>query len=303
MSGTAGEGGEESYYEKRRGKAKQPHWKSQPHYMERIRAMELTIGCTTRPYNMLSFPEACERIAAAGYTDVAGFAHGGKVPVRSDSTAEEIAAARRAAEAAGLVPSMLIGRTQLNLGLEAAVEDYRRLIDHAAELGVTWLLDGGTSDEARFDDYYELMRRCASHAQDVDINITLKPHGGITLTAEDLLVAYDKVHHPAFGICYDPGNILYYTKGERRPETDAAKIAPKVTTGIIKDCVIVDGKPDVMVTPGEGLVDFETVLGDLVRGGFRGPLYVECVGGKQLEEIHRNVTSTLGFVRGILAKL
>jgi len=262
--------------------------------------MQLTLGCTTRPYNFLSFAEACERIAEAGYTDVAVFAHERQVPVRSDSTAAEIAAAR---ESAGVVPSMLIGRTQLNLGLEAAVEDYRKLIDHTAELGTTWLLDCGTSDEARFEDHYELMRRCAPHAQDVGVNITLKPHGGITLTVEGLLTAYEKVAHPAFGLCYDPGNIIYYTKGEHRPESDAAKVAPKTTTGIIKDCVVVDGKPDVVVTPGEGLVDFDKVLGDLVRGGFRGPLYVECVGGKEPEEIHRNVTSTLGFVKGILAKL
>ena len=265
--------------------------------------MQLTIGCTTRPYNMLSFAEACERIAEAGYTDVAAFRTSDEVPVRSDSTPEEIAAARKAAADAGLAPSMLIGRTQLNLGLEAAVEDYRRLIDHAAQLGTRWLLDCGTGDEARFDDYYELMRRCAPHAQDAGVNITLKPHGGITLTAEDLLAAYNKVQHPAFGLCYDPGNIIYYTKGERRPETDVAEVAAKVTTGIIKDCVVVDGKPDVVVTPGEGLVDFEKVLGGLVRGGFRGPLYVECVGGKELEEIHQNVKSTLGFVKGVLADL
>jgi sugar phosphate isomerase/epimerase len=67
--------------------------------------------------------------------------------------------------------------------------------------------------------------------------------------------------------------------------------------------VVEDGKPDVMVTAGEGLVDFDKVLSGLVAGGFRGPLYVECVGGKELEEIDRNVKSTLGFVKDILAGL
>jgi sugar phosphate isomerase/epimerase len=56
-----------------------------------------------------------------------------------------------------------------------------------------------------------------------------------------------------------------------------------------------------MVTPGEGLVDFEKVLGGLVVGGFDGPLYVECVGGKTVDEIDRNVKSTLKFVSDILA--
>ena len=85
------------------------------------------------------------------------------------------------------------------------------------------------------------------------------------------------------------------------PETDVAVAAPKVTTTIIKDCVVEEGVPDVMVTPGEGLVDFETVLNGLVSGGFEGPLYVECVGGTTVDEINRNTKATLKFVSDILA--
>ena len=270
--------------------------------------MELVLGCTTRPYNFLSFAEACEHIAAAGYTDVAVFANkrddGSRaVPVRADSTAKEIAAARKAAADAGVVPSMVIGSTNLALELDAAVDNYKKLIDNVAELGTTWLLDCGTGKEELYDKYYELMKRSAPHAGEMGVNITLKPHGGITLTVEGLTYAYNTVNNPAFGICFDPGNIIYYTKGEMRPETDVDKVAPMVTTGIIKDCVVENGKPDVMVTPGEGLVDFEKVLAGLINGGFDGPLYVECVGGKELDEIDKNVKSTHGFVENILAKL
>ena len=265
--------------------------------------MEHTIGCTSRPYSQLGYEEAYEHIAAAGYTDVAVFANGGQVPVRSDSTSAEVTAVRQAAADAGVVPSMLIGGTKLDLGLEAAVEDYQRLIDHAADLGTTWLLDCGTGKEEHFEDYFELMRRAAPHAEKAGVHITMKPHGGISLTSEDLLEAWKKVDHPAFAICYDPGNIVYYTSGERRPEADVDKVAPKVSTGIIKDCVVKDGVPDVMVTPGDGLVDFSVVLGKLERGGFRGPYYVECVGGEALSQIDRDAAFTLGYVKGILAGL
>jgi sugar phosphate isomerase/epimerase len=263
--------------------------------------MTHTIGCTTRPYSSLTFAEACEHIAAAGYTDVAVFANAGSTPVSSDSTQAEIAETRKAAADAGLTPSMLIGGTKLNLGVDAAVADYKRLIDNTAALGTKWLLDCGTGNEAHYNDYYELMRQAAPHAASAGVNITLKPHGGITLTIEDLLKAYEAVNHPAFGLCYDPGNIVYYTKGELRPEPAAKSIAPKVSTVIIKDCAVNDGKPDVAITPGEGLVDFEKVLGGLVSGGFTGPLYVECVGGKAVDEIDANVKSTLKFVSDILA--
>ncbi len=59
--------------------------------------MEMIIGCTTRPYNQQSYTEAFARIGVAGYTDVAIFANEGQQPVRSDSTANEVAAVRAAA--------------------------------------------------------------------------------------------------------------------------------------------------------------------------------------------------------------
>ena len=265
--------------------------------------MEWTIGSTSRPYAKLSYQEAYERIAAAGYTDLAVFGNTGQVPVRAESTAGEVASVRKAAADAGLVPSMLIGGTRLNLGIEAAVDDYKRLIDNAAELGTTWLLDCGTGKEEDYEDYFELMRQAAPHAEQAGVQITMKPHGGISLTTRDLLAADEKVGHPAFGICYDPGNIIYYTRGEMRPETDVEKVVPRVTTAIIKDCVVEDGEPDVMVTAGDGLVDFPVLLGKMVERGFSGPFYVECVGGEEIPQIDRNLAFTLGYVKGILAEL
>lgn len=265
--------------------------------------MKLTIGCATRPYSACSFAEACEHIAVAGYTDVAVFANKGKVSIRSDSTSQEIADTRKAAADSGLAPSLLIGGLKLQLGLSAAVEDYKKLIANTALLGAKWLLDGGTSNKEHYEIYYEAMCQAAPYAQQAGISITLKPHGGITLTIEDLIKAYEKVNHPAFGISYDPGNIIYYTKGELRPEPQIDSIAPKVNTGIIKDCIVKDGVPEVMITPGEGFVDFQKVLLGLVRGGFRGPLYVECLGGKDLDELDKSAKATREFISGILEKL
>ncbi|MBN1582360.1 MAG: sugar phosphate isomerase/epimerase [Anaerolineae bacterium] len=260
----------------------------------------IRIGCTTRPYAAVSFQEACQRIAATGYTDVAVFSGMGVEP---DSSREEVLVARAIAQDAGLAPSMLLARAPLELGLKEAVAAYKGLIDSAVTLGAAWLLDLGTGNEAFYEDYYVLMRQVAPYAQQAGVQITLKPHGGITLTNDELIAAYHKVDHPAFGICYDPGNIIYYTKGQERPETHIARVAPLVKTGIIKDCIVRDGKPDVMITPGEGWVDFDAVLSGLVKGGFDGPLYVECVGGESIDEIDRNVRRTLTFVRDILSRL
>jgi sugar phosphate isomerase/epimerase len=260
--------------------------------------MEWTIGCTTRPFGDVPLADACRRIAAAGYTDVALFSG-----VDDESSPEEVSAARQVALDAGLRPSLLLARARLEQGLDGAATAYVQLIDNAVALGAQWLLDLGTAQEALYGRYLSLMRVVAPYAQEAGVQIAVKPHGGITTTTDDLIAVHRQVDHPSYGICYDPGNIVYYTRGAERPRTYIDRVAPLVTTCIIKDCTIRDGERDVMITPGEGWVDFEAVLGGLVRGGFRGPLYVECVGGQSVQEIDHNVQATRAFVREILDRL
>lgn len=260
-------------------------------------------GCTTRPHNKLPFEEACTRIAHAGFTDVALFGSAGEMLVRGDSTDDEMATRRGQAEAAGLKPSMVMGVAGLWEGLETATANYTRIVECAGKLGADWIMDCGTRKEEHFEDYYELMRRVAPVAQDLGVKITLKPHGGVSMTAEDMLRARDAIDHPGFGLCYDAGNTLYYTKGELKPEEDVKVLASDVDVFIVKDFKLVDGEPEVMVTAGDGEVDFVSVLGTLVKAGFDGPMYVECVGSTEPDAIDRDVAFTLGYVKGILAAL
>jgi hypothetical protein len=41
----------------------------------------------------------------------------------------------------------------------------------------------------------------------------------------------------------------------------------------------------------------------MVGGGFAGPVYVECVGSKELDDVDRDIAFTLGYVKGILSAL
>ena len=261
---------------------------------------EHAMGSTTRPYNQLAFAEACERIATAGYSDVAVFAHNREMPVDSSSSSDQVAAARRAAADAGLIPSMLLGRTHLERGLDAATDDYKQLIDNAAALGCQWILELGTGKQEQYEDYPKLMRAVADHAQSVGIGISLKPHGGISLTAQELVDLHDRVEHPAFRISYDPGNIIYYTKGEVRPEEEVEQIASRTSTLIIKDCSLDGDQPDVMVTAGDGLVDFPFVIDKMREGGFRGPMYVECVGSTEPDDVVADLKRTHAYITGLI---
>ncbi|MEE2753110.1 MAG: TIM barrel protein [Candidatus Latescibacterota bacterium] len=254
------------------------------------------IGSTTRPYNQLGFSEACVRIVKAGYSDIAVFAHGRKIPVDSGSTAEQVSLARAAVADAGVDASMILGRTHLELGLNAAIGDYKKLIDNVQSLGVKWILELGTGKQEQYADYPRLMQAVAEHADSAGIGISLKPHGGISLTAKELIDLHDQVGHPAFRISYDPGNIIYYTKGEIRPESEVEMVASRTSTLIIKDCSLDGDNPNVMVTAGEGLVDFPFVIEKMQAGGFVGPMYVECVGSTDPDDVDADLKRTHAFI-------
>ena len=262
---------------------------------------EHVIGCTTRPHGKLSFEEACRRIAASGFSDVALFGNEGTMLVRGDSTDEEIAGRKAQAEAARLRPSMAMGVAGLWEGLETSTRNYTRIVECAGKLGADWIMDCGTGKEEHFEDYYTLMREMAPLAQEAGVKIVLKAHGGISMNGADMLRVRDRVDHPSFGLCYDPGNTFYYTKGELKPEDDVKTVAGDIDVVIIKDFLMVDGKPEVAVTAGDGRVDFASVLGSLMSAGFDGPMYVECVGSTEPDAIDRDIAFTLGYVRGILA--
>lgn len=265
---------------------------------------ELILGATTRPCNMLPVEEAFDHIAAAGFKHIALFRHKGGRPIDADSSPEDVAHVRRLAEDRGLTISMLLGGMGVDGDFDAAVDAYCRVLDNAAALGASWVLDCGCMTPQKTPEYIRRMARAAEHAERAGVCITLKPHGGLGLTAKGLLDTWRAVNHPAFTLCYDPGNIIYYTAGELRPETDVIELAPHVSVVIIKDCTVrAEGKPDVQVTPGDGLVDFPAVLGTLRAAGFAGPCYLECVGSTSFPAIDRDLAFSLGYIRGILEGL
>jgi sugar phosphate isomerase/epimerase len=158
----------------------------------------------------------------------------------------------------------------------------------------------GTDDEAKYEDWYTATERCLDHAQQQGVTLVLKAHGGISALAEDLLRALDRLNHPTFGICYDPGNIYHYT-GERAEE-DLPKVSAHVKAMCIKD--IVGGKGgDVMITPGAGMVDFPRIFTTLSEASFSGPCWVECLGGATLDEINEEAAKTRRYINDVISAI
>ncbi|NQV35147.1 MAG: sugar phosphate isomerase/epimerase, partial [Phycisphaeraceae bacterium] len=108
----------------------------------------------------------------------------------------------------------------------------------------------------------------------------------------------EQVGHPNFRLWYDPGNIYYYSDGQRDPVTDAADVDGLVVGMSVKDFL---PPKDVLVTPGHGQVKFKAVMGRLKQGGFRqGPLVVECLHVGDLEHLHAEALKARQFIETLV---
>jgi len=116
-------------------------------------------------------------------------------------------------------------------------------------------------------------------------------------TTHDTIASWKKVNHQNFKICYDAGNLLYYA-GED-PLAHIKEIAPIVAGMCIKD-EVGGQRGDVMITPGDGDVDFYGVFAALREAGFAGPCVVECTSGTTLEEVNTEAKRAYQFISRVL---
>jgi hydroxypyruvate isomerase len=149
------------------------------------------------------------------------------------------------------------------------------LVDYCALCACQNLLLGGTTDEKLVQPYYKVVAECCDYAASKGVGLSVKPHGGQNSTGPQCRKLIDQVGHQNFRLWYDPGNIYYYSDGKLDPADDAATVDGLVVGMSVKDFV---PPKEVMVTPGDGRVNFPAVFGILQKGGFtRGPLIVECL--------------------------
>ena len=213
----------------------------------------------------------------------------GGLPFGSSTlTPELLQSVKTSLDEAGLKISTLL---VLMSGVESIdpVKRYRLVIDQAASLGVSFLIDFGLHDPEEYDGYVALMRTVAPYAQAKGLAISMKLHATLNCSPSTILDRFVAIHeaidHPAFGLCMDPGNIIYFTAPKNQPEgadsqhrlptEGLVEVAHRFNTMIIKDCVIGPtpgeveepersanpvGTPDVIINPGTGLVDFHAVL-------------------------------------------
>jgi sugar phosphate isomerase/epimerase len=236
------------------------------------------IGCYTRPWGQYDYRVALDAIAEAGFKYAGLMTTKSKTSlvISASTTLEEAERVGEEVKKRGLaVPSLYGGGIPVEKSLKAGIEGLKKLINNCAACGAKNLLMGGTGNEKLYKTYYKAIAECCDYAAEKGIGISVKPHGGLNATGPHCRKTIEMVGHRNFRIWYDPGNILYYSNGELDPVADAATVDGLVVGMCIKDY---RHPKDVLVTPGNGKVNFPAVLARLKKGGFtRGPLVVECL--------------------------
>jgi len=255
------------------------------------------IGCFNRPWAQWDYETALAGIQAAGYEHTGLMYQGDKLLLSTDSSPDEILEMKDLIESHELRPAVVLAGPPLDLPVQQAAEQFCRLIDNVHLLGANYVLTCGTMNQEQYETYYKVMAQSCDYAAQQEVMLTLKPHGGISATARECLTAVERIDHPNFAIYYDPGNVHYYT-GQDAAQ-DIKLIADYVVGICVKDCT--GREAEVMITPGEGLVDLESVFGTLRDAGFTGLVTVECLGGETPEQVNAAAQQTYEFVASLLS--
>jgi len=259
------------------------------------------IGCFNRPWTKWSFDQTLKEIKAAGYKSTGLLSRTREEPFISvDATPEYLENLKKRIAASGLVANMGALRSRHNIPLEDSVREVRKQIDNAKSLSLKYALSFGADNPEQFSHYFKVMSDAAAYAQEKGVKLVMKPHGGISGSAEEILRVIREVKHRNFSIWYDAGNIIHYTGKD--PVAEIEPIARHITGFCAKDCGELKG--DVMLQFGEGKVDFAAVFKKLKAGGFNGPVMVECCKvGATPEETTANARANREFLEKILVSL
>ena len=264
------------------------------------------IGCFNRPWigdktRSWGYDTALDGIKAAGYKLTGMLTRTANEPfIGSDATPEYLAALKKKIAARGLKVNMGALRLKFDLPLDEMIKDTRRQIDNGKTMDVEFLLTFGANNPRKYEEYYKLMQDAAAYAQERGLKVVLKPHGGASGAAEEIMRCLDKVNHPNFKVWFDAGNILFYTGKD--PLDQLKPIAPQVTGFCAKDCEKQRGS--VWLQFGTGKIDFRALFAELKQTGFDGPIMVECCAlGDTPEIVTANARKNREYLEKVLATL
>jgi sugar phosphate isomerase/epimerase len=262
------------------------------------------IGCFTRPWfekKSYGLDVALDGTKSAGYEWV-GLLRGDAKDKLSgpDATQEYLEGLKKRIADRGLKLNMCALRTRNELPMEDQMKQMRKQVDNARFLGAEFGLTFGVDGPEHFDNYFKLMRETAPYAQEKGLKLVLKPHGGASGAADEIKKCLKEVGHPNYKIWFDAGNIIYYTGKD--PVEQLKPIVQHVTGFCAKDCD--KQKGSVLLEFGTGKVNFPAVFREMKKGGFNGPVMVECVApSESAEQATENARKNREYLEKVFASI
>jgi sugar phosphate isomerase/epimerase len=260
-------------------------------------AVQWPIGCFNRPWSKWSIDEALDGIKGAGFKLMGLLTRTKTEPlIGADAASEYLDALKKKVQARGLKANLGTIYTRHDMPREDAIRDLHKQIDNAKHLELEYLMNFGVDRPQEYEAYYTLMADAAAYAHERGLKVVLKPHGGGSGAAEEILRCIKRINHPNFSIWYDAGNIIHYTGKD--PVAELESIAQYVTGFCAKDCGQIRG--EVMIQFGAGKVDFTGVFKKLKAAGFNGPVMIECAApGQTPAEVTANARANREFLEKI----
>lgn len=258
------------------------------------------IGCYTRAFSKHDYLTAFDAIAEAGFKYVGVMSSKTGLIITTSTTVEQAHKIGEDARSRGLsVASMFGGDIGVMKSLETGIEGVKKIIDNCAACGCTNMLLCGHWDKNFQDAFYKAVTVNLDYAEAKGISMNLKSHGPYNDTGPELRSIARKINRKNFNIWYDPGNTLYYSKGQINPVDDARALDGLVKGMCVKDYV---HPKEVNITPGTGQVDFPAVFAVLKKGGFTsGPLVVECLKKGDLKQTIDEAKKARRFLEALTA--
>lgn len=265
------------------------------------KGVQWPIGCFNRPWTKWTYDETLDGVKAAGYK-LTGLLSPTKTEpfIRAEATPEYLAELKKKLAARGLQANMGSLRSRHNIAREESIREVRQQIDNAHFLKLDYVLSFGVDKPEEYEHYFKVMNDAAAYAQERNVKLVMKPHGGASGAADEILRCIKAVNHRNFKIWYDAGNIIHYTGKD--PIAEMKPLAAHITGFCAKDCGEVKG--DVMIQFGAGKVDFAGVFRAMKAAGFNGPVMVECCKvGATPEETTANARANREYLEKVLAAI
>ena len=133
------------------------------------------------------------------------------------------------------------------------------------------LRSGPGVDELFFSNTLKL----ADLAERLGVVVCLETVGYLLSSAQQCVELIHKLNHPNLRINYDPAGLMYFVRGADPTKEDITTLAPYLHHVHLNDKASPEiGKYD-FCPMGEGIVDWESLLGEMDRVGFAGPASIE----------------------------